>query len=224
MQRAVAEMGPGRPDLGQQLPADAKELEQLVVPVERFERAEHRARRIGLVRRVHTSAGELPHEPRIDRAERKIGALVPLEQPFELRRREVRVGYEARALAQQVDRELGAALRRAPVLPDDGGGHGLAGAPVPHDRGLTLVRDRDRVGLVDESLASRVENAAPDLLGIVLDPACPRKVLRQLDVAAAADLQLLVDEQARRPRRALVDREDQRRHGSPRNQLSSSLR
>ena len=56
--------------------------------------------------------------------------------------------------------------------------------------------------------AAAREHALPDLLRVVLDPAGPRKVLRQLAVAAAGNLQRLVDDEARRARRALVDRED----------------
>ena len=48
----------------------------------------------------------------------------------------------------------------------------------------------------------------PDLLGIVLDPARPRKVLRQLGVTATVNMQFLVDHEAGRAGRALVDRED----------------
>ena len=46
-------------------------------------------------------------------------ALDPGEQPLELGRREVRVGHEAGALADELGRELAAALGGAPVLPDD---------------------------------------------------------------------------------------------------------
>ena len=52
------------------------------------------------------------------------------------------------------------------------------------------------------------EHGAPELLGIVLDPARLRKVLRELAVAAAAHAQLPVDDETRRARRSLVDRED----------------
>src|SRR5205823_8304737 len=47
-----------------------------------------------------------------------------------------------------------------------------------------------------------------DFVGIVLDPARPGIVLRQLGVAAAMDVELLVDHQAGGARRPLVDRQD----------------
>ena len=63
-----------------------------------------------------------------------------------------------------------------------------AGAPVPdHDR-LALVRDADRGdGLAHRlelarDLAERLERDAPDVLGVVLDPARLREVLRELAV------------------------------------------
>ena len=64
---------------------------------------------------------------------------------------------------------------------------------------------------VDERLLRGREHALPDLLRVVLDPAGAREVLRQLRVAAAANRQLVVDEEARRAGRPLVDGEDHRR-------------
>jgi hypothetical protein len=69
------------------------------------------------------------------------------EQPLELRRREVRIGHETGAVADQLRVERRAAIRRAPVLPHDRAVDGPAGATIPEDRGLALVRNRDRVEL-----------------------------------------------------------------------------
>src|SRR5207248_2574361 len=68
--------------------------------------------------------------------------------------------------------------------------------------------DADRLDTVEPDLLDRRQDARPDLVRIVLDPAGSRVVLRQLGVAAAMDGQFLVDDEARRPRRALVDRQD----------------
>src|SRR5205085_9824318 len=54
----------------------------------------------------------------------------------------------------------------------------------------------------------RGDDRLPDLVGVMLDPARPRKVLRQLRVAAAEHAQVLVDDQAGRAGRSLVDRQD----------------
>src|SRR6185437_15133463 len=99
--------------------------------------------------------------------------------------------------------------RRAAVLPDDRVRNRHAGVAVPEERRLALVRDRDRARRLDERLLRGVEDAPPDLLGVVLDEAGLRKVLRQLRITAAANRELLVDEQAGRAGRALVDREDE---------------
>ena len=145
---------------------------------------------------------------RVDRPEREPVAPVLAQKPLELRRREVRIGNEPRALADQVGVELAAALRRAAVLPDDRGRDRLPGCAVPEQRRLALVRDRDRVDAVEPRLRRGSKDALPDLLRVVLDPARPREVLRQLGIAAALNVQILVDDETRRARRALVDRED----------------
>ena len=49
----------------------------------------------------------------------------------------------------------------------------------------------------------------PDFAGVVLDPARPREVLLELRVGAAGDPPLRVEDEAGRPGRPLVDREDQ---------------
>src|SRR5262249_49715647 len=66
------------------------------------------------------------------------------ENPLELRRREVRVGNEARPLPDQPGRKLRTAGGGAPVLPHDRASHGAARAPLPDERRLTLIRDPDR--------------------------------------------------------------------------------
>ena len=86
--------------------------------------------------------------------------------------------------------------------------------PFPDDGRLALVRDPDRLEVdaatrrLGERGRRRLHDALPDLLGIVLDPARLREVLRQLAVAAAEHAQVVVDDQARRAGRPLVDRED----------------
>ena len=115
---------------------------------------QHRAARVRRVGRVHAAVGtaaQPPQDPAVDGAEhrgRRRPSTPPCgEQPLELGRREVGVEHEAGQLADQrlAARfpELVAARRGAPVLPDDGAVAGVAGAPVPHDRGLALVGDAD---------------------------------------------------------------------------------
>ena len=110
-----------RHDRGQDRPLDPEEGEQLFVPLARVELLQHRPRRIRHVDDVRAPVGQLPHEPRVDGPEGEVPlrASAPREDPLELRGREVGVGDESRALADQVVRELRAPLRRPPVLPDD---------------------------------------------------------------------------------------------------------
>ena len=155
----------------QQRAVDAEEREQLVVPVERRERAEQRARRVRPVGRVHLAAASASRRATRRRCRRRGPAGVVLaQQPLELRRREVRVGHEARPLADQPGVELAAAVGGAPVLPDDRRRDRPAGRALPEQRRLALVRDPDRrqvgrakAGGRERRLGSLLD-AEPDLL------------------------------------------------------------
>ena len=112
---------PRRTTSGSSAAVDAEQRQQLVVPLARREVEQHRPRGVRAVGDVRGAAGQLPHEPAVDRPEREL-PLRPLgarEDPLELRRREVRVGDEPRPLADQVGGQLRAAIGGAPVLPDD---------------------------------------------------------------------------------------------------------
>src|SRR5437588_11191772 len=94
---------------------------------------------------------------------------------------------------------------------------GLAGARIPHAYGLALVGDPNRLKLagldtgVRERLASDRLGHLPDLLGVVLDPPRARKVLVEFAVGASDQLRLVVEHEAGRAGRALVDRKDHAR-------------
>ena len=70
---------------------------------------------------------------------------------------------------------------------------------VPENHRLTLIGDADRLDLGGTGLGYRLPghkpSDPPDLRRIVLDPARPGKVLRELRVATTADPSLLVDDQ-----------------------------
>src|SRR3569832_700467 len=72
----------------------------------------------------------------------------------------------------------------SPALPHDRVVDGLAGLAIPQDRGLALARDadrRDRLRIDSfQRLAERVEDRAPDVFRIVLDPAGLRIDLTKL--------------------------------------------
>ena len=116
--------------------------------------------------------------------------------------------------------QLVAAGSGAAVLPDERVVQRLAGGRVPDDHGLPLVCDADRVELawleagVRERLAGDGVGDLPDLGGVVLDPAGLGEVLGELPVAAADQLLLVVEDQARAPSGPLVDREQHRDAGA----------
>ncbi len=201
-----------RHDPRQHVARDTEESEQLAVPPDRIEPGQHGARRVGRVGDVHRAARQVPGEPALDRAEENV-ALDAGEQPLQLGGREVRVGHEAGALADQVGRELSAALRRPPVLPHDRRVE-RASVAAPHDGRLALVRDPDpgEVGRADPGVAQRIGgrlvDGAEDLVRVMLDPAGPRVGLAHLAMPAPGDPEPLVGDEAGRPGRALVDGED----------------
>ena len=93
---------------------------------------EQRPRRVRHVDHVLLASGQPPDEEAVDGAEREpVARAVLAQQPFELRRREVRVGNEPRLAADELGVELAAALGRAPVLPDDRRRDGLARSRGP---------------------------------------------------------------------------------------------
>ena len=170
---------------------------------------------------------ELPDEPRVDRPECESVALLlgSLENPLELRCREVRVGHQACAATNEVSWKLPTTLGRSAILPDDCRVHGTPAALVPEERRLALVRDPDchessradtRAG---EGLLGCREDALPDLVRVVLDPSCPREVLVDFAIAATEDAQLLVHDERCRTRCSLVDRQD---HGGSMPQASTA--
>ena len=136
------------------------------------------------------------------------------EQPLELAGREVGVGHEPGARAHEVAGKLGATLGRPPILPDDRARDRSRGAALPQHGRLALVRDPDRLQLARgdarrrDGVARGLDDAAPDLVGIVLDPPGLREVGLERPLAAAQDGEALVDDQARGARRPLVDCED----------------
>ncbi len=131
------------PDLGQCALGDVEQVEQLGVPATSADVVQKRARGVRGVGEV--LAGELEREPRVDRAEHRAavaGAFAQardvLQQPGDLRGREVGVEHEAGSRAHERLVPLGAqplAQRRgAAVLPDDRAMQRLAGRQGPTRR------------------------------------------------------------------------------------------
>ncbi len=85
--------------------------------------------------------------------------------------------------------QSGRRLGGAAVLPDDGVVDGLAGLAVPHNSGFTLVGDTYScdvfVGCISagESESHDLTHVVPDLVCVVLDPACLREDLVVFELA-----------------------------------------
>ena len=136
-------------------------------------------RDVGDVRRA---AGELPHQPAVDGAERQLAGLGPgpragdvVEHPRDLAAGEVGVDDQAGAFADEVFVAVAlqaiAEIRGPAVLPDDRVVDGLAGLAIPDDGGLALVGDADGGDV------ARPQVRAPERLGRHRD-------LRRPDLAA----------------------------------------
>ena len=107
--------------------------------------------------------------------------------------------------------QFGADVGGAAVLPDDGAVHGLPRRAVPHHRGLALVGDADRgdvlclqAGLFQRLAADR-DRRGPDVLGLVLDPARGREMLRKFLLRRGGDGDVAAEHDGARGRGALID-------------------
>ena len=194
-----------RHDLGQHLPRDVEQLQQLVVPAQLGQVHQHGPAGVGHVGQVPTAvgaAGQVPQQPGVDGAEQRVAGLgrgaqtVHLgQQPGELAAGEVGGRRDAGPFPDQVARarpvQVADQLGGAGVLPDDGVVVRLTGPPVPHDRGLALVGDADRgdVGGADPARRHRLLDdrlgPLPDLQRVVLDPAGTGHDLVVLDLVGA---------------------------------------
>ena len=216
------------PHRREERPRHAEDPEHLVVPIARAQVETERARGVGDVGRVDPTASQLPQEPGVDRPERELaglgalaGARYLVEQPPDLRPREIGVQDQAGPLAHEGLEAIGtqplAERRRPAALPHDGAMDRRARRPVPDDCGLALVGDPDGgdVGRAHTRLGERhgrrLSHRGPDLFRVVLDPARLRIVLGQLSIAARDDSPVGVDDESRRARRSLVERQDDAR-------------
>src|SRR5439155_6159317 len=203
----------------------AQEAQQLLVPVVRMDVEKQRARRVGDVGYVGAVAGELPGEPRVDRAERELAALGSracarhlVKQPGDLGAAEIGVDYQAGALANEALRtdipQFLAKRGGAAVLPHDGVVDRLAVLPVPHDGGLALNRDADRHEVFgrdiafSQRLARYVALRGDDLARVVLDPAGLWKDLAEPALADCDRAAVLVEDDGARAGGALVECEN----------------
>jgi hypothetical protein len=180
-------------DVGEGPDRNLQECTQFGVPGAGSDVAQHRAAGVGDIGDETASAGEVPHQPGVDRADGQVvvdGDVAMLQQPRSLRAGEVRVEDQARTFSDQREvagsGEVVTARCRPAILPDDRRAVRLAGRAIPRQDGLALVGDADgrhvrQADLVDD-LAQRLCGNAPDLGGVVLDPARRGVVLGELPI------------------------------------------
>ena len=159
------------------------------------------------------SFGQFPDQPCLDGTEKQIavfGALSctgdVIQDPFDLCGGKVGVDHQTGLFAERLGQPFClqriAVFRGPAALPDDCVIDGLSGIAVPDDRGFTLIGDADRGNFCSSCsdfihcLDSDTEHARPDFICIVLDPARLWKVLGKFALRTAADLPLLVEQDA----------------------------
>ena len=225
IRHAVAEGGGGILHLGQHGARHAQDFQQLVVPLAVVDVEQQRARGVGGVGRVRLAAGEPPQQVAIDRAEQQLASLGALsragdlvEDPGDFGAGEIGIDDQPGLLRD--DRlaafrfQTCADIRGAAVLPDDGAVHRLPGGAVPHHSGLALVGDADGGDVLGgeacllQRLAADRDGRGPDVLGLVLDPARRRKMLREFLLRARCDRNVAAEHDGARGGRALIDGED----------------
>ena len=200
-------------------------FQQLVVPFAGVDIEEHGAARVRHVGDVLFAAGQVPDQPRIDRAEgepARVGKLPRLghvlENPAELAAGKVGVDDEAGLfldhLRKPVALELVAEAGGAAVLPDDGVADRLACLAVPDHGRLALVGDADgrevlcRKAGLGHRLGGDAVLRGPDFVGVMLDPAGLREVLLEFLLGDRLDRAGVFEDDGAGTGGALVEGED----------------
>ena len=186
---------------------------------------QQRARGIGGVGGMHCAAGQSPEQIAIDRAEQKFAAFGTragtrneIQNPGDLGAGKIRIddqaGLRRNHRLMAFGRKPRAHLGGAAVLPDDGAMHGAAGDAIPHHRGLALVGDADggdvargKTGNPHRFAAGR-KRRRPDVVGLVLDPARGREMLREFQLRLRRDRHVIAKDDRARRRGALIDGEN----------------
>ncbi|KAG0922492.1 hypothetical protein G6F32_014644 [Rhizopus arrhizus] len=134
---------------------DVQQRQQVVIPVQRVDVEQQRARGVAVIGHVRLATAEVPHQPAVDGAEQQFAALGPLlralhvvEDPAHFGCGKIRIDQQAGTLAHQRLVAIGlqplAEGVALPRLPADGVVDRLAGGAVPDHGGLALVGDAQR--------------------------------------------------------------------------------
>ena len=203
-----------------------EQAQQLVVPFAAVNVEQHRARGVRHVGRVNAAARQPPQQEssrscrtRARRARRALARpttlsriqriLVP--EKYGSSRSPVRRRTRSSAPSLRSLAHAGAVRRSCQTMAR---WIGSPLAPVPHDCRFALVGDPDRGDTLRarpapvDGLAHRRQRVAPDVLGVVLDPSRSRVVLREFAPRQRHGLAALIEYDAARRGRALVNGED----------------
>ena len=208
---------------GQERGRNVEVVEQPWTPQLALDVEELRARGVGGVRDVAAALGEPPDQEAVHSAELEPPSRCVLspswvsKQPFQLRAAEVGVDHEAGDVGDlalhAVVLDAFAALGGAPVLPDDGGVHRVAGLGIPQHGGLALIGDAERVDVrrrdaaAGDRLAASGEGGVPQRLRVLLHPAVVREALIERPLRTRHCPPVGVEDDGAGTRRALVDGE-----------------
>ena len=182
---------------------------------------------------MHGTAGQLPHQPGVHRAEQQLtppglfpGPLHVVQNPLELGGGEVGVNQQTGVLPDVVRQRLVllkpfAQGGSAPALPNDGVVDRTAGGFVPDNGGLPLVGDsnggdllRGDTGL-GQGLGQHGGLAGPDLHRVMFHPARLGVVLGKFPLSQADDILFPVKDNAPAARGALIQSNYILFHGIP---------
>ena len=107
----------------------------------------------------------------------------------------------------------------APVLPDDCARERLHRLAIPRHHGFALVGDPDGGdGLhvaICKNTPDAIERCLPYFVGIVLDPAGPGEMLRDLGLGGARDRAVAPKQHRAGGRGPCIDHKDMFAHGNP---------
>lgn len=213
-------------DLGKNRARDPEDAEEFIIPRAGAEIEQERAGSVGDIGGVDFSAGELPQQPGVDRAEGEFaasgasaGAGKVIEQPGEFGAAEIRIeeqaGFAAEKRLESAAFEPGAKFGGAAILPDDRAMKRAAGGSFPEQRGFALIGQADggEIGPGEIGFGDGGERGAaggfPEIGGIVFDPAGLRKMLGELLAGGALSVTLMVEYDGSGGSRALIEREDE---------------
>ena len=158
------------------------------------------------------------------RSARAAQRCVVVEQPRELRAGKIGIEQQAGAARDlglvAVSFQARAVVCRAPVLPHDRGRDRAPRRAIPEHGRFALVRDADSHDVISrracsgKHLGDGRSLCGPDFLGVVLDPAGVRKVLRELALCRRDDVAVVVEQDRSGTCRALVQGEHESAHAA----------